>query len=255
VRTVNKSIKLCFVLILLLHEIAAHPGWVQTGVTAYYDGIGAFKKGGEYNSGARMDIVEKVDSENNGNVLVTTTFREPTSGYTIINTSSYGPNDALGAFWYNDKALQNMKTGDKVNVFIKGVGNIPFTATKGPYQDATGKVWDAVMLEVKDTAEFRLIYDVNTGLLIHQAEVYPNQETYVDFKSISVDLSTYQAAGGSITPPVNPAIGGQDNKNNTQATGILGNLTGGLGIPSINSCSSAFFILAGVSLAFIKGVI
>ncbi len=244
-----------FVFLVLSEVLQAHPSWVKKGVTAYYEGIGAFKKGEEYNSGAAMDIMERVDSENSGNIVVTSIFREPTSGYTITNTSSYGPNDALGAFWYDDKALQNMKSGDKVNVFIKGVGNIPFTVTKGPYQDRiNGKTWDAVMLEVKDKTEIRLIYDERTGLLIHQAEVYPSQETYIDWKSISVDLSTYQTpgGGGSITPPVNPEIGGQND--NTQL-GNLGNTTGGLGIPNINLCGSLFLLLGGISLAFIRGVI
>ncbi len=248
-----KYITVLFVFLVLPEVLQAHPSWVKTGVTAYYEGIGAFKKGEEYNSGARMDIMERVDSEDNGNIVVTSIFREPTSGYTITNTSNYGPNDALGAFWYDDKALQNMKSGDRVNVFIKGVGNIPFTVTKGPYQDRiNGKSWDAVMLEVKDNTEIRLIYDVNTGLLLHQAEVYPTQETYIDIKSVSVDLSTYQTPGSSITPPVNPGLGGQNN--NTQL-GNLGNTTGGLGIPNINPCGSLFLLLGGISLAFIRGVI
>ncbi|NYZ76598.1 hypothetical protein H0N98_05115 [Candidatus Micrarchaeota archaeon] len=240
----NKIVGLCFVLILLLHETTAHPGWVRAGVTAYYQGIGAFKKGEEYNSGATMDITERVDSYNNGNIAVTSIFREPTSGYTITNTSSYGPNDALGAFWYDDKVLQSMKTGDKVNVFIKGVGNIPFTVTKGPYQDRiNGKTWDAVMLEMKDKAEFRLVYDEKTGLLLHQAEVYPSQETYIDIKSTSVDLSTYQTPGVSITPPVNSDISGQDNTGGTNGTASLN--------PN-NLCGSLFFILTGATLAFIR---
>ena len=239
----NKIVGLCFVLILLLHETTAHPGWVRAGVTAYYQGIGAFKKGEEYNSGATMDITERVDSYNNGNIAVTSIFREPTSGYTITNTSSYGPNDALGAFWYDDKVLQSMKTGDKVNVFIKGVGNIPFTVTKGPYQDRiNGKTWDAVMLEMKDKAEFRLVYDEKTGLLLHQAEVYPSQETYIDIKSTSVDLSTYQTSGVSITPPVNPDIGGRDN---------TGGVNGTTSLNPNNLCGS-LFILAGATLAFIR---
>lgn len=235
-RLANKSIVLCFVLIFLINIATAHPGWVKTGVTAYYQGIGAFKKNGEYNSGAQMNIVNTVDSATNGNIVVTTTFTEPTSGYTITNISSFGPGDALGAFWYDDKALQNMKTGDTVNVFIKDVGgNIPFTVTKGPFRDMSGKVWDAVMLEVNDTVQIRMIFDVNTGLLLHYAEIYPNQETYIDFKSISVDLSTYQT-------PANPNTGGQGN------TG-----TNGTTSPNPNNlCGSLFLISAGATLAFIK---
>ena len=231
-----------FIIPALSQISQAHPGWVQTGVVAYYQGVGAFKKGEEYNSGATMDITERVDSNNNGNIVATSIFREPTSGYTITNTSSYGPTDALGAFWYDDKALQSMKTGDKVNVFIKGVGSIPFTVTKGPYQDRiNGKTWDAVMLEMKDTVQIRLIYDEKTGLLLHQAEVYSSQETYIDIRSTSVDLSAYQTpgGGGSITPPVNPDIGGQGN-------------TSGIPLGNSNICGGLFILMAGGALAFIR---
>jgi hypothetical protein len=247
-RRIEKRIaSLLFISLILSPLLDAHPGWVQIGVVASYEGIGAFKKGEQYNSGAQMDITEKIDSASNGNIIVTSTFREPTSGYTITNTSSYGPNDALGAFWYDDKALQNMKTGDKVNVFIKDVGNIPFTITKGPYQDRFGKIWSrAVMLEVKDGSQVRLVYDERTGLLLHQAEVYPNQETYIDFKSISVDLSNYVTpeTGGTQPSTGNLPSYGNGSQNNT----------GGALLGSNAFCGSLFLILGCGAMAFAKEV-
>ncbi|MEM3690370.1 MAG: hypothetical protein QXZ40_01410, partial [Candidatus Micrarchaeia archaeon] len=80
-----------FLLILFLPLLSAHPAWLQPGVTAYYEGIGAFKKDGQYHSGVQMDITERVDSVSNGNVVVTVTYVERSSGYTITNTSTYRP--------------------------------------------------------------------------------------------------------------------------------------------------------------------
>jgi hypothetical protein len=239
-----KLVALCLVFFLFLHQTTAHPGWVKTGVTAYYQGTSAFKDAsGKYNSGVQMDINEIVESENNGNIAVTTTFREPTSGYTTTNSSSYGPNDALGAFWYDDKALQGMKTGDKVNVLIKGVGSIPFTVTKGPFKDFSGKTWDrAVMFEIKDDTQFRLVYDERTGLLLHQAEVYPTQETYIDIKSVSVDLSNY------VTPETGGALPSDGNGGGNQSN------SSGNPLGSNSVCGSLFLILGFCAVTFARVV-
>lgn len=225
-KSTSRCIKLgFFVLVLLLPEIIAHPAWVQEGVVANYQGIGSFKKDGQYQGGAQMNIVERVDSVSNGRIVVTSTFTEPTSGYTFTNSSSYGPNDIFGAFWVDDRAAQNAKDGDKVGIF---------TVKRGPYQDLNGKIWsNAVMLESKDKVEIRAIYDERTGLLIHYAEVYPNQETYIDFKSINVDLSTYQT----------PAGVGDGGTNETGAGG-------GFNLPC---CGGIFLIFAGFCLALVKG--
>jgi hypothetical protein len=239
-----------FIIPALSQISQAHPGWVQTGAVAYYQATSAFKDAsGNYNSGVQMDITENVDSASNGNIVVTSTFREPTSGYTITNTSSYGPSDALGAFWYDDKVLQNMKTGDTVNVFIKGVGSIPFNVTKGPYKDLFGKIWDrAVMLEIKDKTEFRLIYDERTGLLLHQAEVYPNQETYIDLKSISVDLSNY------VTPETGGTLPSNGNGGNLPGNGGSNQNNSGGNPLSSNVCGSVFLILGCGAMAFARVV-
>jgi|GEM_PF-6886955 len=225
--------KICFIFILLPSLLCAHPGWLQPGVTAYYEGIGAFKDAsGRYHSGVQMDVTERVDSVSNGNIVVTVTYVERSSGYTITNTSTYRPTDLLGAFWADEKTLQKAKNGEKIGIF---------TVTKGPYQDRfTGKIWNAVMLEVKDRVEVRMVFEERTGLLIHYAEVYPNQETYVDFKSINIDLSGY-------TTPGVPAGGSTGNGGNTPQ-----------GTPLMNSnlpcCGSVFLILAGVSLLFARKV-
>jgi len=240
-RMKKRIASLLFIAIVFSQLLNAHPAWVQSGVVAYYEGIGAFKNAEGYNSGAMMDVTERVDSASNGNIVVTTIYREPTSGYTITNTSSYGSTDALGAFWYDDRALQGMKTGDKVGIF---------TITKGPFTDRiNGKIWNAVMFEVKDRVEVRAIYDERTGLLLHYAEVYPNQETYIDIKSVSVDLSAYTTPQGVGTPNAGNGLPGYGN--NSQ------NNTGPLGTPLINSnafCGSLFFIMAGAALAFARMV-
>jgi hypothetical protein len=248
-----RYMKICFFVVLLLPVLLhAHPGWVQAGVVANYEGVGAFKKDGQYNSGAKMEITERVDSANNGNIVVTTTFREPTSGYTIVNTSSYRPNDILGAFWIDERAIQNVKDGDKIGIF---------TVKKGPYQDFDGKIWDAVMLEIKDKTEIRLVFEQRTGLLLFQAEVYPNQDVYIYLKSVSVDLSGYtpQPSGG--IQPTNPNIGGVGGLPGygTNGTGLANgtgkdNATGpGWDISNIPCLSSLLFIAAGVYLAFTRG--
>jgi hypothetical protein len=237
---------ICFLTVLILSSLLhAHPGWVKTGVVAYYEGIGAFKKGGEYNSGVKMDIVDQVDSANNGDIVVTATFTEPTSGYTYTNTSSYGPTDVVGAFWADDRALQNAKNGDKIGIF---------NVTKGPFQDRiNGKIWNAVMLEVKDKVEVRMVFDERTGLLLHYAEVYPNQETYIDIKSISVDLSGYTTppGAGGIKPNSDGVGGPQDYGKNGSSQNDTTSPLGAYQKDYVNSCGGIFFILAGVSLALV----
>ncbi|VVC04968.1 Uncharacterised protein [Candidatus Burarchaeum australiense] len=189
---------------------ASTPSWVQPGVTANYEVVSSFYEDGKpvENGGAQGTVAITVNGVSGNTVTGTATVAIPAA----LRTDQYPLNCVEGSkcdwrFWVDPSDPTNSATGpngEKLEIL-----------GRGPFEYYGGKTDDATMIGYSNEqtgASYRYTFDSRTGLVYAYVEDFPTQKTYMYYRSINVDLSSYQPPAGVPQPSGQtsvPAIGQQ----------------------------------------------
>lgn len=158
------------------------PKWVQPGAIAVYDMNSAFVKDGKYVSPVQVQETFKVNSVSTDGVRGTvTTYNAIVGTYTQEVTCKEGETPCLGRFWLDP----NNPTAS-----IKGELGVPLSVVGTSNIELLGKTWEATTLRYNDPGRMdtAIVYDSNSGLILHYSIKYPTEEIYLTLRSINVEI-------------------------------------------------------------------
>jgi len=178
-------------LLLTGAALGAVPSWVQPGLVVSYDGISASLIGGEPQNGVYTVMTTQVDSASRDAVSGTTKVYIPSAsmgGWSYSwQTSEGDPWKDVHRFWVDPADPSSSVKGPNGEV-LSIVGQEPFSYG--------GRSWDATLMAYKNEetgTEYHLTFETKTGLILAYTEMYPSQNTFLYFKSISQEPSSQAA--------------------------------------------------------------
>ncbi|VVC71979.1 Uncharacterised protein [uncultured archaeon] len=181
-----------FAIILILSSLCfatSVPSWVQPGVTVVYDGISGYYSNGQYTNPVATTVTLRVNSVAGNTVAGTTYVEIPTMpGYRqTFDWTCIEGGVCDWRFWVDPANPTGSAKGPN--------GETYSVVNSGPYSHGSYSNPDATLMAYQNAGsgvEYHLTFETRTGLIVAYAEKYPSQHTFLYFKSINQDLSSYQ---------------------------------------------------------------